>query len=74
MDDQADAARSLARLLKTWGHEVYVAHDGPAALEAARAHAPELVLLDIGLPGMDGHEVARRLRADAGATGCRSSP
>jgi CheY-like chemotaxis protein len=64
VDDQADAARSLARLLKAWGHEVYVAHDGPAALEAARVHTPELVLLDIGLPGMDGHEVARRLRAD----------
>jgi PAS domain S-box-containing protein len=62
VDDQADAALSLAWLLKAWGHEVYVAHDGPAALEAAQAHAPELVLLDIGLPGMDGHEVARRLR------------
>jgi CheY-like chemotaxis protein len=49
--------------LKTWGHEVHVAHDGPAALEAAQSHAPEVVLLDIGLPGMDGHEVARRLRA-----------
>jgi CheY-like chemotaxis protein/nitrogen-specific signal transduction histidine kinase len=65
VDDQADAARSLARLLKAWGHEVDVAHDGPAALEAARVHAPELVLLDIGLPGMDGHEVARRLRVNA---------
>ncbi len=65
VDDQADAARSLARLLKAWGHEVHVAHDGPAALEAAQAHGPELVLLDIGLPGMDGHEVARRLRATA---------
>jgi CheY-like chemotaxis protein len=51
--------------LKTWGHEVHVAHDGPAALEAARVHPPELVLLDIGLPGMDGHEVARRLRLNA---------
>jgi signal transduction histidine kinase/CheY-like chemotaxis protein len=65
VDDQADAALSLAWLLKAWGHEVYVAHDGPAALEAAQAHAPELVLLDIGLPGMDGHEVARRLRTNA---------
>ena len=57
----ADAARSLARLLKSWGHEVQVAHDGPAALEAARPTGPDVVLLDIGLPGMDGYEVARRL-------------
>jgi two-component system CheB/CheR fusion protein len=51
--------------LRAWGHEVFVAHDGPAALEAAQAHLPELVLLDIGLPGMNGHEVARRLRVTA---------
>ena len=44
------------------GHEVRTAHDGPAALEAAEAFRPEVVLLDIGLPGMDGYEVARRLR------------
>jgi CheY-like chemotaxis protein len=62
VDDQADLARSLARLLKAWGHEVHSAHDGPAALEAAQTHRPEVVLLDVGLPGMDGYEVARRLR------------
>jgi CheY-like chemotaxis protein len=62
VDDQPDLARGLARLLKSWGHEVDVAHDGPSALEAAQAHRPELVLLDVGLPGMDGFEVARLLR------------
>lgn len=46
------------------GHDVRVAHDGPAALEAAHAYRPEVVLLDIGLPGMTGYEVARRLRQE----------
>ena len=55
---------ALARLLMRRGYEVHLAHDGPAALEAARVHPPAAVLLDIGLPGMDGYEVARRLRAD----------
>ena len=63
VDDNVDAATSLARLLsRLMGQEVRVAHDGPAALEVAGAFRPELVLLDIGMPGMDGHEVARRLR------------
>ena len=44
------------------GHEVRIAHDGPSALEQARAFSPEVVLLDIGLPAMDGYEVVRRLR------------
>ncbi|HEX8200300.1 MAG TPA: ATP-binding protein, partial [Isosphaeraceae bacterium] len=66
VDDQVDAARSLARLLKGWGHEVHVAHDGPSALDAVEAQGPEVVLLDVGLPGMDGHEVARRLRGRPG--------
>ncbi len=66
VDDQPDAARSLARLLKSWGHEVHVAHDGPEALQAALAHGPEVVLLDLGLPGMDGHEVASQLRGHDG--------
>src|SRR5262249_44835156 len=57
---------SLALLLKAWGHEVYVAHEGKAALEAAQAQQPGVVLLDIGLPGIDGYEVARRLRRQAG--------
>src|SRR5205807_5241252 len=45
-----------------WGHEVHVVHDGTAALESASTLRPDLVLLDIGLPGIDGYEVARRLR------------
>ncbi|WP_437926989.1 ATP-binding protein [Sorangium sp. So ce291] len=64
VDDNVDAAEGLRRILQFHGHTVSMAHDGPAALEAARASTPELVLLDIGLPGMDGYEVVRRLRAD----------
>ncbi len=64
VDDSADSAESLARLLRRWGHEVHLAHDGPSALVAARSTTPEIVLLDIGLPGMDGYEVARQLRQD----------
>jgi signal transduction histidine kinase len=63
VDDNVDGAKTLAALLRLEGHEVQVAHDGPAALEAAAAFRPETVLLDIGLPkGMDGYEVARRLQ------------
>ncbi|HSF44080.1 MAG TPA: response regulator, partial [Thermoanaerobaculia bacterium] len=51
---------------RIWGHDVSVACDGPAALEAAKASPPEMVLLDIGLPGMDGYEVARLLRSQPG--------
>jgi two-component system CheB/CheR fusion protein len=53
-------------LLRSWGHEVRVAHDGPEALKMANAFRPEVVLLDIGLPGMDGYEVAGRLRREVG--------
>ena len=66
VDDNVDSAESLALLLTMSGHKVRTAHDGPAALEAAEAFRPEAVLLDIGLPGMDGYEVARRLRQQAG--------
>ena len=62
VDDNVDAADSLALLLRLSGQEVRVAHDGPTALLAAQAFRPELVLLDLGMPGMDGYEVARRLR------------
>jgi CheY-like chemotaxis protein/two-component sensor histidine kinase len=63
VDDNEDAAVTLAMLLELNGHQTFVAHDGPAALEAANQVGPDLVLLDIGLPTMDGHEVCRRLRA-----------
>jgi len=64
VDDNVDAATSLALLLKLDGHDVKLAHDGPAALVAARSFNPQVLLLDIGLPGMSGYEVARELRRD----------
>jgi PAS domain S-box-containing protein len=64
VDDNLDNAGGLSRLLRLLGHDVQEVYDGPAAIEAARAHRPEVVLLDIGLPGMDGYEVLKRLRAE----------
>jgi CheY-like chemotaxis protein len=61
LEDEEDSAWSLALLLRLDGHEVTVRQDGPAALRAARDHPPDVAVLDIGLPGMDGWEVARRL-------------
>jgi CheY-like chemotaxis protein len=67
IDDSDETAESLAMLLRLYGHEVRVARDGPTGLVEADAWLPEVVLLDIGLPGgMDGFETARRLRADRG--------
>jgi signal transduction histidine kinase/DNA-binding response OmpR family regulator len=63
VDDNHDAADALASLLEKDGHHVRRAHDGPAALAAADAFGPDAVVLDLGLPGMDGYEVARRLRS-----------
>jgi two-component system CheB/CheR fusion protein len=63
VDDNVDAAASLELLLRSLGHETRVAHDGAEAVRAAEAFGPDIVLLDIGLPGMDGYEVARRLRS-----------
>jgi PAS domain S-box-containing protein len=62
VDDNQDAAESLAALLRLDGHEVATAFSGPEALTAVRLLKPEVVLLDIGLPGMNGYEVAQRLR------------
>jgi CheY-like chemotaxis protein len=62
VDDNVDAADSLATLLGLSGHQVRTAYGGPAALEAVESYQPEVVLLDIGLPGLDGYEVARQLR------------
>lgn len=69
VDDNVDGAESLATLLDYSGHETRVCHSGPDALAAAREFAPEVALLDIGLPGLDGYEVARRLRADPATAG-----
>jgi CheY-like chemotaxis protein len=65
VDDNRDAAESLAMILEMSGAQVAVALDGPQALDKVRSFAPDIVLMDIGMPGMDGYEVARRLRADA---------
>ncbi len=62
VDDNKDAAESLAVLLRLQGHEVQVAYDGLTALELLQTYRPELVFLDLGMPGLDGYEVARRLR------------
>jgi CheY-like chemotaxis protein len=64
VDDNQDAATMLADLLNSFGLEVRIAGDGPAALALARELPPQVVLLDIGLPGMDGYDVARRLRQE----------
>ncbi len=69
VDDNRDSAESFAALLGMLGHEVDQAYDGPAALETARTRFPDLVLLDIGMPGMSGHEVARRIRAEPALVG-----
>jgi CheY-like chemotaxis protein len=66
VDDNQDAAATLAELLDMSGYQVAVANDGKSALEAAKRHQPDAVLLDIGLPDIDGYEVCRRIRADAG--------
>jgi PAS domain S-box-containing protein len=63
VDDNADAANSMAMLLRMVGHDVDIEHDGPAALRHIAAKTPDVLLLDIGLPGMSGYEVARRLRS-----------
>jgi two-component system CheB/CheR fusion protein len=63
VDDNVDALESSAALLRIDGHDVQTARDGPATLLAVEQFSPEVVLLDIGLPGMDGYEVARRIRS-----------
>ena len=67
VDDSRDCAESLALLVRLWGHEAVVAYDGPAAFEAARARTPDVVLLDIAMPKMDGYQLAHRLRQMAGS-------
>ncbi len=67
VEDQEDTAQSTAELISCWGYSVRIAGTGPAALREVAARMPDVILLDIGLPGMDGWKVARRMRD--GATG-----
>ncbi len=64
VEDSVDSAETIAELLKIWGHEVRMAHDGGEALRVAREYQPDVILLDIGLPDMDGYTVAERLRSE----------
>ena len=66
VDDNSDAAVSLAMLLQIAGNDTYTAHDGPGAIESVERCRPEVILLDIGLPGLSGHEVCRRVRERPG--------
>jgi CheY-like chemotaxis protein len=66
VDDCRDTVDTVAMLLRMWGHDVRSATSGPAALAIVADYAPDVVLLDIGLPGMDGYQVARRLREEVG--------
>jgi len=71
VDDNTDAAEMLASALVAAGHDVQVAHDPVSALRLVSQHAPQVAVLDIGLPAMDGYELAARLRARLGETACR---
>jgi len=66
VDDDIDAAEALGELLRDCGHEVATARDGPQALDRARLHRPDVVLLDISMPDMDGYDVAKRMRGELG--------
>jgi CheY-like chemotaxis protein len=66
VDDNVDAAESLALLLRLMGNEIRIAQDGLEAVEAAGAFRPQLVLLDIGLPKLNGYDAARRIRQQSG--------
>jgi CheY-like chemotaxis protein len=66
VEDDQETAQNLALLLRKEGHEVNIAPDGPAALRSAQVHQPDVVLLDIGLPGMNGYDVARHLHQQKG--------
>jgi CheY-like chemotaxis protein len=71
VDDNVDAAAALCEVVAHFGHSVEAVHDGPAAVARARERHPDVVLCDIGLPGMDGYEVARAIRADEALHGIR---
>ena len=69
IEDHIDAVRSLAFLLEDMGHEVDYAINGYAGIEKARQFRPDFILLDIGLPGIDGFEVCKRLKQEPDASG-----
>jgi CheY-like chemotaxis protein len=71
VDDNPDTVGVLAVLLRRLGHEVHVAHDGPTAVTEARSLLPEVMLLDIGLPGLNGYEVAQELRRTSELASCK---
>jgi CheY-like chemotaxis protein len=65
VEDQADCAESTSRLLRIYGHDVEICRDGISALDKVQSHVYDVIILDIGLPGMDGWEVAKRMRGYA---------
>src|SRR5262249_52707539 len=71
IEDNDDARQTLRSMLELWGHEVREASDGARGLETATEFRPDVALIDVGLPGIDGHEVARRLRAAEPSKGLR---
>jgi len=64
VDDRVDVANSLARLLMTMGHEVYVAHDGVSAIAAGSTFKPDVIFLDVGMPNLDGYDTCRQIRQE----------
>jgi two-component system CheB/CheR fusion protein len=64
VDDHIDTAESLSTLLKMWGHVVHVAHNGSTAIQTAKIYQPDIAILDIGLPGCDGYQVAEKLKKE----------
>jgi two-component system CheB/CheR fusion protein len=71
VDDNRDVVESLVHLLNHWGHETRMAFDGQTAVELVRAFRPDAVILDLGMPGLTGYEIARRIRQSPGLDAVR---
>jgi CheY-like chemotaxis protein len=71
IEDNGDAREGLRLLLEAWGHEVYEASDGPAGVDKALELRPEIVLIDLSLPGLDGYEVAAHIRTSPACSAAR---
>lgn len=69
VDDNRDAADSLARIIKLWGHDAWASYDGPSGLAAAIFYRPDVVLVDVSLPGMDGFQLVRAIRTQPALRG-----